>query len=248
MKRAVSHRTYQPALHDIKPKEGKKRKVSFESVVKAPPPSAQTDESYLLILPFTCNTAFQADILPYLHANIVQFGLTRPMDLLRWHSTHRARYAEWCREAYLVLLCEMAREKSVHLYALGRQARHFADVQRFSCMAMAVALSEWLFRTLAPKKCALIDEFHLTWPYSAHNESKKAYTLKEALTLVGYRGPMDLSDIGAASTVAWVLEKVMSYLPLRYGWDLVLQGGTTKPAKALWSDALNVRIAKCVLD
>jgi hypothetical protein len=252
MKRAVSHRTYQPAPHDIKPKEGKKRKLSLASVVKVPPPpSTQAEESHLPILPFTSSAAFQADILPYLHTNIVQFGLTRPMDLLRWHSTHRARYAEWCREDYLVLLCEMARERSVHLYALGRQARHFADVQRFSCMVMTVALSEWLFRTLVPTKCTLDDEFHLDWPYTSRGGSKNTYTLKEALTVVGYNGPMDLSDIGSESTVEWVLTKVMLYLSLRYGWDLVLDNGqrtNTNPAKANWSDVVGVRLAECVRD
>ena len=219
----------------------------------SPPRSSTEEEEEDIVLRSVFNSTFyQRDVVGYLHTNIVQFGVTRVYDLLLWHSTCRAHYADWCREEYIVTLCTLASEASESLYGTIPQGKYFGDAIRWRSMAMAVTLAESLFRILRPdkrfignKKKTKLGNFY---------GSVDNITIDDALVAIGY----DYNKTGSGTIVAWLLRRVMAYLPQRYGWDLVFKREDalntksdkvewiliTKAHKVEWGDMPYLRLAE----
>jgi hypothetical protein len=154
--------------------------------------------------------------LEQVHHNLVPYGVVSPLDLLQWHSTCRAFFADWCEHAYFLRLVEVAMERNGELYERSHHGLFFKNVMWLDTMLLTDKLCRVLRRVCVVKT-----------RLATSMESMEDGLFYESIWTV--RHILDQIDDARIDTKRETLQKrfrsvflrANSYMTVRYGWEIV---------------------------
>jgi hypothetical protein len=176
------------------------------------------------------------DLLQEVHHNLVPYGVVSPLDLLQWHSTCRAFFADWCEHAYFLRLVEVAMERNSELYEKSHHGLFFKNVMWLDTMALTEKLCRALRHVCVVGLCHAKD-LRQDCETLFYDDS---WTVERLLGQIDDKR-IDTTRAPLPDRFGSVFKRANSYMIARCGWEIEWDEPTRLPRL---TDTFNFR-AKC---